>query len=91
MVDRRVTYMLENGGIVDQEVLATRVSLDALSDTSHGQDFRYICTSATLTEEGVAFELGPPALMNQLLPKYRFLRYRCRFALSRRGSTGENT
>lgn len=79
-VDRRMIYMLENGGIIDKPVTLKQVSLDSLSSTTHHRTFRYLCTKAGISEDGASFELGSPLLTNRLLPKYRFLRYRCSFA-----------
>ncbi len=78
-VDRRLLFMLHEGAVLDKPITMKRVVLDSLATTTHHQTFRYLLKGAVATDAGVVFQLGALVLKNQLLPKFRFLRYRCWF------------
>lgn len=79
-VDRRLSVVLESGGILDAAVTLLQVSMGSLSDAAHHRSLRYLVKSATVGADTVSFRLGSPLLMDRLLPAHRFIRYRCRFA-----------
>jgi len=86
--ERRVAAAVRLGVILNQSVTMKRVSVDALSDTAHHETYRYLVTAATVTAGAVSFKLGSFVLMAQMLPKSRFLRYRCRFVFKEATTCG---